>query len=89
MCRANNFPFDDSERHFNITICVFLFPGCLSQLLKEMSALPEDLALHYLHQTLEALEHLHNKKVLHLDVKGQYLNGLLNISIVISDMSNT
>lgn len=35
-----------------------------------MCSLPEDLALHYLHQTLGALEHLHHKNVLHLDVKG-------------------
>lgn len=53
----------------HVVLFMDLKPGCLSQLLKEMSALPEDLALHYLHQTLEALEHLHNKKVLHLDVK--------------------
>ncbi|XP_045924293.1 mitogen-activated protein kinase kinase kinase 14 isoform X1 [Micropterus dolomieu] len=34
-----------------------------------MNTLPEDLALHYLHQSLGALEHLHQRKVLHLDVK--------------------
>lgn len=45
-------------------------PACLAQLVREMSSLPEDLALHYLHQTLGALEHLHNRRVLHLDVKG-------------------
>ncbi|CAB1417465.1 unnamed protein product [Pleuronectes platessa] len=43
--------------------------ACLAQLLKEMDCLPEDLALHYLHQSLGALEHLHHRKVLHLDVK--------------------
>lgn len=57
----------DSSR--SIKICHNL-PACLAQLLKEMSSLPEDLALHYLHQTLGALEHLHNRKILHLDVKG-------------------
>ncbi|KAM6896945.1 mitogen-activated protein kinase kinase kinase 14 [Xenentodon cancila] len=46
-----------------------LKPACLAQLLKEMTCLPEDLALHYLHQSLEALEHLHKRNVLHLDVK--------------------
>ncbi|XP_008296484.1 mitogen-activated protein kinase kinase kinase 14-like [Stegastes partitus] len=46
-----------------------LKPACLAHLLKEMNCLPEDLALHYLHQTLGALEHLHHRKVLHLDVK--------------------
>lgn len=45
-------------------------PACLAQLLKETNSVPEDLALHYLHQTLGALEHLHSRKVLHLDVKG-------------------
>lgn len=53
----------------NIVLFMDLKPGCLGQLLKEMNTLPEDLALHYLYQTLEALEHLHNIKVLHLDVK--------------------
>lgn len=47
--------------------------ACLAQLLKEMNSLPEDLALHYLHQTLGALEHLHHRRILHLDVKGDYL----------------
>ncbi|KAG8008829.1 Mitogen-activated protein kinase kinase kinase 14 [Nibea albiflora] len=53
----------------NIVLFMDLKPACLSQLLKEMNSLPEDLALHYLHQSLEALEHLHHSKVLHLDVK--------------------
>jgi len=38
-----------------------------------MNSLPEDLALHYLHQALGALEHLHHRHVLHLDVKGMIL----------------
>lgn len=50
------------------------FPACLAQLLKGITCLPEDLALHYLHQTLGALEHLHHKKVVHLDVKGAFLS---------------
>lgn len=41
-----------------------------------MTSLPEDLALHYLHQSLGALEHLHRRKVLHLDVKGTVWKGL-------------
>ncbi|XP_069560786.1 mitogen-activated protein kinase kinase kinase 14 [Brachyistius frenatus] len=53
----------------NIVLFMDLKPACLAQLLKEMSCLPEDLALHYLHQSLGALEHLHHRKVLHLDVK--------------------
>ncbi|XP_029954671.1 mitogen-activated protein kinase kinase kinase 14 [Salarias fasciatus] len=53
----------------NVVLFMDLKPGCLGQLLKEMSCLPEDLALHYLHQTLGALQHLHHRKVLHLDVK--------------------
>ncbi|XP_030018889.1 mitogen-activated protein kinase kinase kinase 14 isoform X1 [Sphaeramia orbicularis] len=53
----------------NVMLFMDLKPACLAQLLKEMNTLPEDLALHYLHQTLGALEHLHNRKVLHLDVK--------------------
>lgn len=53
----------------HLVLFMDLKPACLGSLLKEMSSLPEDLALHYLHQTLEALEHLHSIKVLHLDVK--------------------
>lgn len=54
----------------SIKVC-HISAACLAQLLREMSSVPEDLALHYLHQTLGALEHLHNRKVLHLDVKGR------------------
>ncbi|KAL6094402.1 map3k14 [Pungitius sinensis] len=53
----------------NIVLFMDLKPACLSQLLKDMSSLPEDLALHYFHQSLGALEHLHHRKVLHLDIK--------------------
>ncbi|XP_047232460.1 mitogen-activated protein kinase kinase kinase 14 isoform X2 [Girardinichthys multiradiatus] len=53
----------------NVIIFMDLKPACLAHLLKEMTCLPEDLALHYLQQTLMALEHLHHRKVLHLDVK--------------------
>ncbi|XP_035997955.1 mitogen-activated protein kinase kinase kinase 14 [Fundulus heteroclitus] len=53
----------------SVILFMDLKPACLAQLLKEMTCLPEDLALHYLHQTLGALEHLHHRKVLHLDVK--------------------
>ncbi|XP_034716508.1 uncharacterized protein LOC117937009 [Etheostoma cragini] len=53
----------------NIVLFMDLKPACLAQLVKEMHSLPEDLALHYLHQSLGALEHLHHRKVLHLDVK--------------------
>ncbi|KAJ0016083.1 hypothetical protein NQD34_014373 [Periophthalmus magnuspinnatus] len=53
----------------HIVLFMDLKPACLGTLLKEINSLPEDLALHYLLQTLEALEHLHNIKVLHLDVK--------------------
>ncbi|XP_072230077.1 uncharacterized protein [Leuresthes tenuis] len=55
----------------NVVLFMDLKPACLAQLLKEMTCLPEDLALHYLHQSLGALEHLHHRKVLHLDVKGE------------------
>ncbi|XP_062269881.1 mitogen-activated protein kinase kinase kinase 14 [Platichthys flesus] len=53
----------------NVVLFMDLKPACLAQLLKEMDSLPEDLALHYLHQSLGALEHLHHRRVLHLDVK--------------------
>ncbi|KAK7919442.1 hypothetical protein WMY93_010726 [Mugilogobius chulae] len=53
----------------HIVMFMDLKPACLGTLLKEMNSLPEDLALHYLLQTLEALEHLHSNNVVHLDVK--------------------
>ncbi|XP_041671927.1 uncharacterized protein LOC121528505 [Cheilinus undulatus] len=53
----------------NVVLFMDLKPACLAQLLKDMNTLPEDLALHYFHQTLGALEHLHHRMVLHLDVK--------------------
>ncbi|XP_038130164.1 mitogen-activated protein kinase kinase kinase 14-like isoform X2 [Cyprinodon tularosa] len=53
----------------SVILFMDLKPACLAQLLKEMTCLPEDLALHYFHQTLGALEHLHHRKVVHLDVK--------------------
>ncbi|XP_025023655.1 mitogen-activated protein kinase kinase kinase 14 isoform X2 [Python bivittatus] len=43
--------------------------GSLGQLLKQCGYLPEDRALDYLSQTLEALEYLHAHNVLHGDVK--------------------
>uniref|UniRef100_A0A8C6Q4K1 Mitogen-activated protein kinase kinase kinase 14b n=1 Tax=Nothobranchius furzeri TaxID=105023 RepID=A0A8C6Q4K1_NOTFU len=55
----------------NVVLFMDQKPACLGQVLKEVSCLPEDLALHYLHQTLGALEHLHHRKVLHLDVKAE------------------
>lgn len=66
-------PSTRRNEHFRFDSPLFIFvnsPACLVQLLKETSSLPEDLALHYLLQTLGALEHLHHRKVLHLDVKG-------------------
>ncbi|XP_051273338.1 mitogen-activated protein kinase kinase kinase 14 isoform X1 [Dicentrarchus labrax] len=61
--------FGAVREDLNIVLFMDLKPACLAQLLKEMDSLPEDLALHYLHQSLGALEHLHHRKVLHLDVK--------------------
>ncbi|CAL8284505.1 unnamed protein product [Merluccius merluccius] len=53
----------------NMVFFMDLKPGCLAQVLKERGRLPEDLALHYMRQVLWALEHLHHRRVLHLDVK--------------------
>ncbi len=47
-----------------------LSSGSLGQLVEERGRLPEDLSLHYLQQVLGALNHLHRKRVLHLDIKG-------------------
>ncbi|XP_041717148.2 mitogen-activated protein kinase kinase kinase 14 [Coregonus clupeaformis] len=52
-----------------VTLFMDLKTGCLAQLLRERGSLPEELALRYLCQLLGALEHLHHRHVLHLDVK--------------------
>ncbi|XP_054464154.1 mitogen-activated protein kinase kinase kinase 14 [Anoplopoma fimbria] len=43
--------------------------GSLGQLIAERGRLPEDRSLHYHAQILTALEYLHKKKVVHLDIK--------------------
>nr|XP_057922293.1 mitogen-activated protein kinase kinase kinase kinase 1 isoform X2 [Doryrhamphus excisus] len=53
----------------NVVLFMDLKPASLAQLMRTAGALPEDLALHFLHQSLGALQHLHRRKVLHLDVK--------------------
>ncbi|XP_026876090.2 uncharacterized protein LOC113583770 isoform X2 [Electrophorus electricus] len=60
---------------FNVVLFMDLKAGSLAQLLKEKGSLPEDLALHYYCQVLQALEHMHSRQVIHLDVKGQGLRG--------------
>ncbi|KAM9716162.1 uncharacterized protein map3k14b [Menidia menidia] len=57
----------------NVVLFMDLKPACLAQLLRGGAGLPEDLALHYLLQTLGALQHLHQRQVLHLDVKAENL----------------
>ncbi|XP_077359004.1 mitogen-activated protein kinase kinase kinase 14-like [Festucalex cinctus] len=52
----------------NVVLFMDMKPAGLAQLLGD-GGLPRDLALHYLHQTLGALRHLHSRNVLHLDVK--------------------
>ncbi|XP_048870249.1 mitogen-activated protein kinase kinase kinase 14 isoform X3 [Brienomyrus brachyistius] len=53
----------------NVILFMDLKPSSLGQLLRERGRLPEDLALHYHSQVLEALQHIHKQQVLHLDVK--------------------
>ncbi|XP_018597653.2 mitogen-activated protein kinase kinase kinase 14 [Scleropages formosus] len=53
----------------NVFLFMDLKAGSLGQLLRERGRLPEDLALHYHCQILGALEHLHKRRILHLDVK--------------------
>ncbi|XP_061667236.1 serine/threonine-protein kinase 10-like isoform X2 [Syngnathoides biaculeatus] len=53
----------------HVVLFMDLKPASLAQLLAASGALPRDLALHYLWQTLGALQHLHHRNVLHLDVK--------------------
>ncbi|XP_066538689.1 mitogen-activated protein kinase kinase kinase 14 [Hoplias malabaricus] len=53
----------------NVVLFMDLKTGSLAQLLKTRGSLPEDLSLFYHTQVLQALEHLHSRKVIHLDVK--------------------
>ncbi|XP_062847672.1 serine/threonine-protein kinase 10 [Trichomycterus rosablanca] len=53
----------------NMVLFMDLKTGSVAQLLKERSRLAEDLALYYHCQVLQALEHLHSRNVIHLDVK--------------------
>uniref|UniRef100_A0A3B1JT86 Mitogen-activated protein kinase kinase kinase 14b n=1 Tax=Astyanax mexicanus TaxID=7994 RepID=A0A3B1JT86_ASTMX len=53
----------------NVVLFMDLKTGSLAQLLKEKGVLPEALALYYHRQVLQALEHLHSRQVIHLDVK--------------------
>ncbi|KAM9456893.1 mitogen-activated protein kinase kinase kinase 14 isoform 2-T4 [Clarias gariepinus] len=53
----------------SVILFMDLKPGSLGQLLAQRGRLPEDLSLHYMHQVLGALEHLHKRRILHLDVK--------------------
>lgn len=53
----------------SIILFMDLKSSSLGQLVEERGRLPEDLSLHYLQQVLGALNHLHRKHVLHLDIK--------------------
>ncbi|KAL2101190.1 hypothetical protein ACEWY4_002951 [Coilia grayii] len=53
----------------NIILFMELKSGSVGQLLEQRGRLPEDLALHYFSQVLGALEHLHHRQILHLDIK--------------------
>ncbi|XP_051996146.1 mitogen-activated protein kinase kinase kinase 14-like [Xyrauchen texanus] len=53
----------------SIILFMELKSSSLGQLVEERGRLPEDLSLHYLQEVLGALDHLHKKRVLHLDIK--------------------
>ncbi|XP_076826454.1 uncharacterized protein map3k14b [Brachyhypopomus gauderio] len=53
----------------NVVLFMDLKAGSLAQLLKARGSLPEDMALFYYCQVLQALEHIHSRLVIHLDVK--------------------
>lgn len=66
-------PHSGMKRHQAIPEILFhaAFAGSLAQFLKARGRFAEDLALYYHCQVLQALEHLHSRKVIHLDVKGE------------------
>ncbi|XP_077101403.1 uncharacterized protein map3k14b isoform X1 [Siphateles boraxobius] len=53
----------------NVILFMDLKRGSLAQLLRVRGRLSEELALYYHAQVLQALEHLHSRRVVHLDVK--------------------
>ncbi|KAB5586699.1 hypothetical protein PHYPO_G00004610 [Pangasianodon hypophthalmus] len=57
------------QEGLNVVLFMDLKTGSLAQFLKARGHFPEDLALYYHCQVLQALEHLHSRKVIHLDVK--------------------
>ncbi|XP_026114244.1 STE20-like serine/threonine-protein kinase [Carassius auratus] len=53
----------------NVILFMDLKTGSLAQLLRVKGRLSEELALCYHYQVLQALQHLHSRRVVHLDVK--------------------
>ncbi|XP_051737569.1 uncharacterized protein LOC127505789 [Ctenopharyngodon idella] len=53
----------------NVILFMDLKRGSLAQLLRARGRLSEELALYYHSQVLQALKHLHSRRVVHLDVK--------------------
>ncbi|XP_016146914.1 uncharacterized protein [Sinocyclocheilus grahami] len=53
----------------NVILFMDLKTGSLAQLLRVKGCLSEELALYYHSQVLQALQHLHGRRVVHLDVK--------------------
>ncbi|XP_016092661.1 STE20-like serine/threonine-protein kinase [Sinocyclocheilus grahami] len=53
----------------NVILFMDLKRGSLAQLLRVKGGLSEELALYYHSQVLQALQHLHSRRVVHLDVK--------------------
>uniref|UniRef100_A0A8C1N2A2 ADP-ribosylation factor 2b n=1 Tax=Cyprinus carpio TaxID=7962 RepID=A0A8C1N2A2_CYPCA len=53
----------------NVILFMDLKTGSLAQLLRVKGCLSEELALYYHSQVLQALQHLHSRRVVHLDVK--------------------
>ncbi|KAK9977903.1 hypothetical protein ABG768_019686 [Culter alburnus] len=53
----------------SIILFMDLKSSSLGQLVEERGRLPEDLSLHYLQQVLGALNYIHKKRILHLDIK--------------------
>lgn len=64
-------------------ICLTFLDGTLSGLLtdpetKEISGLPLDQSLYYLQQILYAVRYLHQKTILHLDLKCKKISLILS-----------
>jgi serine/threonine protein kinase len=80
------------DRHTNIetmNIIMEFIPGkCLSDILREFGAFPENICQKYITQMLLALEHCHQSNIVHRDIKGQNILMSANSTVKLCDFGS-